>query len=152
MKIKIWFAKSIKQCSLCAYASIVCLLSLSLAFEKRLTLNGMSSHDSIKKYYLLLPSKLDIYSCDRNTIVWTLWRHQQSLWCHQKHVNWASVTRGRCVWRPSFLSSLVYSLCRLRNKIVYALSWRTVYVITWVLSWCFALVALLHQNNSLLSA
>ena len=36
----------------------------------------------------------------------------------------------------SFLSSFMDSFCRVRNKIMYVLSWRTVSVLTQVLFWC----------------
>ena len=40
---------------------------------------------------------------------------------------------GDDVWRSSFLASFIDSLCRVRNKIMYVLLWRTVYALTRVL-------------------
>ena len=40
------------------------------------------------------------------------------------------------VWRSSFLSSFLSSLCHVRNKIMYVLSWRTISALTRVLFWC----------------
>ena len=50
------------------------------------------------------------------------------LWRHQQNVKRASETRGD-VWRSSFLTSFMDSLCRVRNKIIYALLRRTVYAL-----------------------
>ena len=57
------------------------------------------------------------------------------LWRHQQSENWASETRGRCV-KIGVLLSFMDSLCRVRNKIMYVLSWRTVSVLTRVSFWC----------------
>ena len=54
------------------------------------------------------------------------------LWRHQQNVNRASETRRRRV-KIVVLSLFMDSSCRLRNKIIYALSWRTVYALTRVL-------------------
>ena len=68
----------------------------------------------------------------------------------------ASGTRGRCV-KIVVLSSFMDSLCRVRNKIMYVLSWRTVSVLTRVLFW-YLFPSLLrnsgnkHQYNLLVSA
>ena len=57
----------------------------------------------------------------------------------------------------SFISSLVDSLCRVRNEIMYVRSWRTVSALNWVLFRC-TFASLLrksgnkHQNNPLVSA
>ena len=49
-----------------------------------------------------------------------------------------------------FVSSFMESLCRVRNKIMYVFSWRTVYALTRVLCWCLFVIE--HQNNTLMSA
>ena len=60
------------------------------------------------------------------------------LWCHKQNVNGAgetpgkrkrcmSETRNRCA-RIIFLSSGIDSFCHVRNRIMYVLLWRTVYV------------------------
>ena len=78
------------------------------------------------------------------------------LWRHQENKNRASETLGRCV-RIVVLSSFINSLCRVRNKIMYVLSWRTVSALTRVLFWC-SFRSLLrnsgnkHQNYPLVSA
>ena len=54
------------------------------------------------------------YSRDRVTIVWSLWRHQENV---------DRASDGVYVWRSSFLSSFMDSLCRVRNRIIYVLSW-----------------------------
>ena len=54
------------------------------------------------------------------------------LWRHQQNENSASQTRGRYV-KIVVLSSFVDSLCRVRNKIIHVVSWRTVSVLTRVL-------------------
>ena len=51
------------------------------------------------------------------------------LWHHQQNANQASETRCRCV-RSSFFSSFMDLLCSVRNKMMYALSWRTVFALT----------------------
>ena len=80
------------------------------------------------------------------------------LWRHQQNENRASETRGRC--ERSFLSSFMDSLCRVRNKIMYVLSWWTVSALTFLLECYFGiqLPPLLlrnsrnkHQNNPLVS-
>ena len=78
------------------------------------------------------------------------------LWRHQQSKNRASETWGRCV-KLVVLYSFMDSLCRVRNKIMYVLSWRTVSALTRVLFW-FLFPSLLrnsgnkHQNNPLVSA
>ena len=57
------------------------------------------------------------------------------LWRHQQNENRASVTWGRCV-KTVVLSSFMPSLCHVRNKIMYVISWRTVSALTRVLFWC----------------
>ena len=61
------------------------------------------------------------------------------------------------VLRSSFLSSFLDSLCRVRNKIMYVLSWRTVSVLTRVFFWCLFTSfvrnsGIKHQNDPLASA
>ena len=78
------------------------------------------------------------------------------LWRHQQIIKRASETLDD-VWRSSFLVSFMDSLCRVRNKIMYVLLWRTVYALTQVLFRC-SFPSLLrnsgnkHQNNPLVSA
>ena len=50
-------------------------------------------------------------------------------WRHHQNENRASETRGRCV-KLVVLYSFMDSLCRVRNKIMYVLSWRTVSALT----------------------
>ena len=67
-----------------------------------------------------LSSHCDLIAC-------RLWRLQQN------------VQRARLedhVWRSSLIESSIDLLCRVRNKIIYALSWRTVSELTGVLFWC----------------
>ena len=60
------------------------------------------------------------------------------LWRHHQNENQASETRRRCVKiKSSFLSPFMDSLYRVRNEIVYVLSWRTVSALTRAL-FCFA--------------
>ena len=78
------------------------------------------------------------------------------LWRLQQNVT-EQVSHGTGVWRSSFLSSFVGSLCRVRNKIMYVLPWRTVYALTRVLFWCLFPSLLRnsgnkHQNNTRVSA
>ena len=78
------------------------------------------------------------------------------LWHHQQNENWASETRGRCGKIVAFIVIMDY-LCRVRNEIMYVLSWRTVSALTRVLFW-YLFPSLLrnsgnkHQNNPLVSA
>ena len=78
------------------------------------------------------------------------------LWRHQQNEDRASETRGRCV-KIVVLSSFMDSLCRVRNKIMYVLSWRTVSAPTRVLFW-YLFPELVrnsgnkNQNNPLVSA
>ena len=77
-------------------------------------------------------------------------------WGYQQNVNQANNTRVD-VWRSSFLSSFMDSLYRVRNKSMYALSWRTVSALIRVLFWCLFASLLRnsgnkHQNNPLVSA
>ena len=78
------------------------------------------------------------------------------LWRHQQNVKRARETRGWCV-KILVLVSLMDSLCRVRNEIMYVLLWRTVYALTRVLFWCLFPSLLRnsgnkHQNNPLVSA
>ena len=78
------------------------------------------------------------------------------LWRHQQNVKRASETQGWCV-KILVLASYMDSLCRVRNKIMYVLLWRTVYALTRVLFWCLFPSLLRnsgnkHQNNPLVSA
>ena len=57
------------------------------------------------------------------------------LWRHQQNKTRTSETRERRVKVDVFLSSFMYSLCRVRNKILYVLSWRTVSALIRVLFW-----------------
>ena len=78
------------------------------------------------------------------------------LWRHQQNENRASEKRGRCV-KIVILSSFMDSFCRVRNKIIYVLSWRTVSALTRVL-FRYIVPSLRrnsgnkHQNNPLVSA
>ena len=78
------------------------------------------------------------------------------LWRHQQNVKRPSETRRWCV-KILVLASFMDSLCRVRNKIMYVLLWRTVYALTRVLFSCL-FPSLLHnsgnkhQNNTLVSA
>ena len=56
-----------------------------------------------------------------------------------------------------FLSLFMESLCRVRNRIMYVPSWRTVFALTLVLFWCLfpklrSNEGNKHQNNTLVSA
>ena len=80
------------------------------------------------------------------------------LWHHKQNVNRASKTWSRCV-RIVFLSSHICFWCHVKNKIMYVLSWRTVYALTRVsfLSRFISLIASQcrgnkHQNNTLVRA
>ena len=68
------------------------------------------------------------------------------LWRHQQNEDWASETRGRCV-KIVVLSSFMDSLCRVRNKIMYVLSWRTVSTPTRVLFLCLFPSLLRNSGN-----
>ena len=58
------------------------------------------------------------------------------------------VRHGVDVWRSSFLSSFIASLCRVKKiKIVFLLSWRTVCVHFRVLVWCL-FPSLLHNSGN----
>ena len=80
------------------------------------------------------------------------------LWCHQQNETWASETRGRCVKIVVFTIIQIDLLCRVRNKIMYELSWRTVAALTrGLFFWCLFTSLLRnsgnnHQNNPLVSA
>ena len=96
------------------------------------------------------------YSRDRVTIVSLLWRHHSRLWRHQQDEDRASETQGRCV-KIVILSSFMDSFCRVRNKIMHVLSWRTAPVLIRV-SILYLFPSLLrhlgekHKNNPLTSA
>ena len=68
------------------------------------------------------------------------------LWRHQQNGNRVSETLGRCV-RIVTLSSFMDSLCRIKNKIMYVLWWRTVSALTRVLFWCLFPSLLLNSGN-----
>ena len=78
------------------------------------------------------------------------------LWRHQQNENRASETRGRWV-KLVVLYSFMDSLCRIRNKIMYVLSWRTISTLTWGLFW-YLFPSLLrnsgnkHHHNTLVNA
>ena len=70
----------------------------------------------------------DLFSTSWNLLIANrLWRHQQN-----KASEWDT---GWCV-KNLVLASFMDSLCRVRNKIMYVLLWRTVYALTGVLFWC----------------
>ena len=78
------------------------------------------------------------------------------LWRHQQNVMRASEPRGFCV-KILVSASFMNLLCRVRNKLMYVLLWRTVYALTRVLFWCLfpSLLRNLgnkHQNNPPVSA
>ena len=78
------------------------------------------------------------------------------LWRHQQNVMRASEPWGLCV-EILVSASLMDSLCRVRNEIIYVLLWRTDYALTRVLFWCLFPSLLRnsgnkHQNNPLVSA
>ena len=50
-----------------------------------------------------------------------------------------------------FLSSFMDTLCRATTKIMFALWWRTVYMLTGVLFWCLFSSQNEHQNNTFVS-
>ena len=83
------------------------------------------------------------YSHDGVTIV-------RSLWCHQQLIMMSSTEWRLSKWfvKIIFLSSFMDSLCRVRNKIIYVLSWRTVPALTGVLFWCLFDK---HHNNTVMS-
>ena len=66
--------------------------------------------------------------------------------------NWASVTQGQCVQIVVYIA-FMDSLCHVRNKIMYVLSWRTVSAPTRALCCCLFTSLLRnagnkHQNNT----
>ena len=73
------------------------------------------------------------------------------LWRHQRNKDRASETGTMCKDRR-----FMYSLCHVRNRMIYVLSWRTVSALTRVL-FCYLFPSLLrnsgnkHQNNPLVS-
>ena len=111
----------------------------------------------ISPWILLISNELDIII---HVIAPQLSGHcdviSNRLWRHQQNGNRASETRGRCV-KLVILFSFIDSLCRVRNKIMYVLSWWTVSAPTRVLFW-YLFPSLLrksgnkHQNNPLVSA
>ena len=84
----------------------------------------------------------------RVTIVWSLWRHRQSIVT-------SSAERTAIEWDTGIiliLASFIDSLCRVRNKTMCVLSWQTVSALTRVLFWCLFPSLLRnsgnkHQNN-----
>ena len=91
------------------------------------------------------------------TIVWPLWRHQQSIVTSSAQRKPGERRRhGDDVSLSSFLSSFMDSLCRVRNKTMYVLSRRTISAHTRVLFWNLFPSLLRnpgnkHQNNPLMS-
>ena len=74
------------------------------------------------------------------------------LWRNQQNEDRASETRGRCI-KIVVSSSFMDSLCRVRNKIMFVLSWRTVSVLNRVLFLCLLRNSgNKHKNNPLVSA
>ena len=78
------------------------------------------------------------------------------LW-HQQQNKTERMRHGADVLRSSFLSSFMDPSCRVWNKIMYVLSWRTVSALTRVLFWCLFPSLLRnsgnkHQNDPLVSA
>ena len=74
---------------------------------------------------------------------------------HHQNDKRAGETRGRCV-KIVVLSSFVDSSFRVRNKMIYVLSWRTVSALTRLSFWCLFPSLLRnsgnkHQNNPLVS-
>ena len=63
------------------------------------------------------------------------------LWRHQQNVNRAKERRGRCV-KIIVLSSVMVPLCRVKNEVMYVLSWRTNSALTRVLFWCLSIIIL----------
>ena len=59
------------------------------------------------------------------------------LWYHPQNVIRVSETKGSMSEDHNLLSSFIDSLCHVWNKIMYVLSWRTVYAVTWVLFFVF---------------
>ena len=82
----------------------------------------------------------------RVTIVWTLWRHQQSSVTSSAKRMPSEWNTGWCV-EIVVLPLLMDSLCHVRNTIMYVLSWRTVYVSTRVLYWCVFLSSVRNSGN-----
>ena len=68
------------------------------------------------------------------------------LWRHHQNIKRASETWGWCV-KILVLASFMDSLCRVRNKIMYVLLWRTVYALTRVLFWCLFPSLLRNSGN-----
>ena len=78
------------------------------------------------------------------------------LWRHQQNENCVSEIRERCI-EIVISSSFMDSLCHVRNKIMYVLSWRTVSALTRGLFLCLFPSLLRnsgnkHKNNPLVSA
>ena len=106
-------------------------------------------------------NKIDIYrvryhySRDRITIVGSSWRHQQSIVTSSAERKPSEWDTGMMCEAHRFYSHL-WILSRVRNKIMYILSWRTVSALTRVLFW-YLFPSLLrnsgnkHQNNTLVS-
>ena len=78
-------------------------------------------------------------------IVWSWWRHQQSI---MKIKKTERVRHGDDVKRSSLLSSFMDSLCRVRNRIMYVLSWGTVSAFTRVLFWYLFHSLLRNSGNT----
>ena len=73
------------------------------------------------------------------------------LWHHQQSIVTSSTKRKSSEWdtvrRSLFISSFMDSFCHVRNKIIYVLSWWTVYALTWVLFWCLFPLLLCNSEN-----
>ena len=89
-------------------------------------------------------------------MVRSLWRLQQSIMTSSVERKPSEWKRGRCIKKLLF-SSFIDSIYRIRNKIMYVLSWKTVSALTRALFW-HSFPSLLrnsgnkHQNNPLTSA
>ena len=68
------------------------------------------------------------------------------LWRHQQNEIRAGGTRERCV-TIAVLLSFMDSLCRVRNEMMYVLSWQTVSALTPVLLWCLFYSLLCNTGN-----
>ena len=89
-------------------------------------------------------------------IVWSLWRHRQSIVALLAECKASEWDTGMMCEDPRFLASFMVLLCHVRNKVMYVLLWQTVYELSWVLFWCLFPSLLRnsgnkHQNNTLVS-
>ena len=98
-------------------------------------------------------NKIDIwqvryhYSRDRTRIVSLLWRHQQSIVTSSAERRPSEWDTGTMCEDRRFLSSFMYSLCHVRNKLMYVLSWWTVSVLTRVIFLCLFPSLLRNSGN-----